>query len=32
MISRAALFLASADSGFVTGQGIKVDGGMMLRV
>lgn len=30
-IARVALFLASADSGFVTGQSINVDGGMLLR-
>lgn len=31
-IARVALFLASDESAFVTGQGIKVDGGIMLRV
>lgn len=31
-IARAALFLASDDGGFVTGQGLGVDGGLMLRV
>ena len=31
-ISRAALFLASDDGGFVTGQALGVDGGLMLRV
>ncbi len=31
-IARGALFLASADGGFVTGHGLNVDGGMMLRV
>lgn len=31
-IARAALFLASDDGGFVTGQALSVDGGLMLRV
>ena len=31
-IARAALFLASEDAGFVTGHGLVVDGGLMLRV
>ena len=31
-IARAALFLASEDGGFVTGHGLRVDGGLMLRV
>ena len=31
-IARAALFLASDDAGFVTGHGLRVDGGLMLRV
>ncbi len=31
-IARAALFLASDDGGFVTGHGLNVDGGLMLRV
>jgi 3-oxoacyl-[acyl-carrier protein] reductase len=31
-IARAALFLASEDGGFVTGQALGVDGGLMLRV
>ena len=31
-IARAALFLASDDAAFVTGHGLRVDGGLMLRV
>lgn len=31
-IARVALFLASDDAGFVTGQAIAVDGGMTLRI
>ncbi len=31
-LARAALFLASQDAGFVTGHGLVVDGGLMLRV
>ena len=31
-IARAALFLASDEGGFVTGHGLNVDGGLMLRV
>ena len=31
-IARAALFLACDDGGFVTGQALGVDGGLMLRV
>lgn len=31
-LARAALFLASEDSGFITGHGLNVDGGLMLRV
>lgn len=30
-IARGALFLASEDGGFVTGHGLRVDGGLMLR-
>jgi len=30
-VARVALFLASDDSGFVTGQGIQADGGLLLR-
>jgi 3-oxoacyl-[acyl-carrier protein] reductase len=30
-LARAALFLASEDGGFVTGQGLAVDGGLTLR-
>ncbi len=30
-VARVALFLASADSDFVTGEGIVVDGGLTLR-
>jgi len=30
-VARVALFLASADFDFVTGQGIVVDGGLTLR-
>jgi NAD(P)-dependent dehydrogenase (short-subunit alcohol dehydrogenase family) len=30
-IARVALFLASEDAGFVTGQGIQADGGLLLR-
>ena len=31
-IAKVALFLASADAGFITGQGLCVDGGLSLRV
>jgi 3-oxoacyl-[acyl-carrier protein] reductase len=31
-IARAALFLVSDDASFVTGHGLRVDGGLMLRV
>jgi NAD(P)-dependent dehydrogenase (short-subunit alcohol dehydrogenase family) len=31
-VARAALFLASDDGGFVTGHGLRVDGGLTLRV
>ena len=31
-IAKVALFLAGDDSGFVTGQGLCVDGGLSLRV
>jgi 3-oxoacyl-[acyl-carrier protein] reductase len=31
-VARVALFLASEDGGFVTGQAIAVDGGLMLRI
>lgn len=30
-VARAALFLASEDAGFVTGHGLRVDGGLLLR-
>ena len=31
-LAKAALFLASDDGAFVTGHGLNVDGGLMLRV
>ena len=31
-LARAALFLASDDAAFITGHGLNVDGGLMLRV
>ncbi|MFT3810694.1 MAG: SDR family NAD(P)-dependent oxidoreductase [Micropepsaceae bacterium] len=31
-LARAALFLASGDAAFITGHGLNVDGGLMLRV
>ena len=31
-VARVALFLASDDAGFVTGQAIAADGGLMLRM
>ena len=31
-LAKAALFLASDDGAFVTGHGLTVDGGLMLRV
>ena len=31
-LARAALFLASEEAGFITGHGLNVDGGLMLRV
>ncbi len=31
-LARAALFLASDEAAFITGHGLNVDGGLMLRV